>query len=152
VGHGGRFGPSSRDASWVSGKEMGSLENEIAQAQRRVHEAHRKIARQRAIISKLRNDGHATEVAESLLPVMLVTLRAFENHCRRLEHERLTSCRAASAASVSPQPCASVADIPSRCSRPAMNSDAALMKPCGSRSSLAPRATASGLQNCIIGR
>src|SRR5262249_3940955 len=47
VGHGGRFGPSSRDASWVSGKEMGSLENEIAQAQRRVHEAHRKIARQR---------------------------------------------------------------------------------------------------------
>ena len=50
-------------------------ENEISRAPRYVDETHRKITRQRAVISNLRNDGHDTKAAESLLKAMLVILR-----------------------------------------------------------------------------
>ena len=66
-------------------------DSETTQAQWRVDETHRKIARQRAIIRNLRNDGQDTEAAEGLLKGMLVTLRAFEDDCRTLEDEHLSN-------------------------------------------------------------
>jgi FixJ family two-component response regulator len=60
----------------------------LVQADRHIAECKQYIARQREIIQRMAQDGHSTELAESLLDALEVSLRAFERH-RQLILDRL---------------------------------------------------------------
>ena len=67
---------------------MAALESEISQAQRRIDEARRAVARQRQIIAKLRVGGAEAKAAQQLLSTMIATLETFEQDRLTLEDER----------------------------------------------------------------
>jgi len=55
-------------------------QQDLAKAEADIAEADGLIEKQRAIIDKLRNDGHSTEIAEQLLTTMQDSRHAFEAH------------------------------------------------------------------------
>ena len=63
-------------------------QQDLAKAEADIAEADARIEKQRAILDKLTNDGHPTEIAEQLLTTMLDSRHAFEAHrtviCERL--------------------------------------------------------------------
>lgn len=65
--------------------------SEAARARHRTEEARGRVSRQRRVLKSLRDDGHDTTPAESLLKAMLETLKAFEDDQRRLEDERYSA-------------------------------------------------------------
>jgi multidrug resistance efflux pump len=62
----------------------------LAQAEPHIAEAEAHIARQREHIEKLRQEGHGTGLAESMLHALKTSLHAFEHH-RKLILEQLES-------------------------------------------------------------
>jgi len=52
----------------------------LKKAEADIAEAQDRIAKQRALIEKLREDGHDTRTAEKLLHTMLQSLEAMEGH------------------------------------------------------------------------
>ena len=55
-------------------------EEHLAQADRHIAEAKAHIAPQEALIQRLRQDGHETDLAEAMLEILEGTLAAFRHH------------------------------------------------------------------------
>jgi hypothetical protein len=60
----------------------------LAQAEQHIAEAEGHITHQRKVVEELRLGGHKTDLAESLLLALEISLHAFEHH-RNLILERL---------------------------------------------------------------
>ena len=60
----------------------------FTQADRHVSELKERITRQRAVLVRAQQKGHATEAAESLLRTLEESLRVFEKH-RQVIYDRL---------------------------------------------------------------
>jgi hypothetical protein len=71
---------------------MSDERDHFAQADRHVSELKERITRQRAVLVRAQQKGHATEAAESLLRTLEESLRVFEKH-RQVIFDRLEAKR-----------------------------------------------------------
>lgn len=70
-------------------QRAGSLAlSELSQVRKDVDEARQRVARQRKLMKLLREGGHDTRAAGSILTSMLETLRLLEEEEQQLEDER----------------------------------------------------------------